>query len=95
MIQFLLLIRESNIIKKYFIQQREDYVKYNKLAGSITKFVAKVKLLEQDDETRVNLSAHLLNKLYNMGIISSTNSLTEIEKLSVSAFCRRRLPVVG
>ncbi len=29
-----------------------------------------------------------------MGIINTTNSLTAIENLPVSSFCRRRLPVV-
>ena len=29
-----------------------------------------------------------------MGIVNSTASLSAIEKLSVSSFCRRRLPVV-
>ena len=87
-------IREGTIIQKYFIQNREDYIKYNKLVGKITKFVSKIKLLAQDDETRMTLSTHLLQKLYNMGIINNTASLTSIEKLSVSSFCRRRLPVV-
>lgn len=88
-------VREATIIRKYNIQNREDYIKYNKLAGKITKFVAKVKLLTQDDETRSALSTHLLQKLYNMGVIENTASLTAIEKLSVSSFCRRRLPVVS
>jgi U3 small nucleolar ribonucleoprotein protein IMP3 len=87
-------VREATILKKYHIQKREDYIKYNKVAGKITKFVGKVKLLAQDDETRRSLSEHLLQKLYNMGIIDKTNSLTAIEKLPASAFCRRRLPVV-
>lgn len=87
-------VREATILRKYFIQKREDYVKYNKIAGKITKFVGKVKLLAQDDETRVSLSTHLLQKLYNMGIINNTTNLTVIENLPVSAFCRRRLPVV-
>ncbi len=29
-----------------------------------------------------------------MGIVDATNSLSVVEKLSVSSFCRRRLPVV-
>jgi U3 small nucleolar ribonucleoprotein protein IMP3 len=87
-------IREARVIRQYMLQKREDYIKYSKIAGYVTKFVAKVKLMPVDDEMRVKLSLHLLEKLYNMGIVDSTSSLTAIENLSVSAFCRRRLPVV-
>jgi U3 small nucleolar ribonucleoprotein protein IMP3 len=54
-----------------------------------------MRLLAQDDETRVTLSTHILQKLHNMGIIENTLNLTTIENLAVSAFCRRRLPVVS
>ena len=37
----------------------------------------------------------LLEKLYDMGILSSTSKLSSVEhKVTVSAFARRRLPVV-
>jgi U3 small nucleolar ribonucleoprotein protein IMP3 len=87
-------LREGQIVKKYLLQDREDYMRYNKIAGNITKFVGKLKLLPQADEMRFQLSEQLLQKLYNMGIVSSTSSLSAVEKLTVSAFCRRRLPVV-
>ena len=87
-------IREAKVIRQYMLQQREDYINYSKIVGGITKFVAKLKLLPQEDELRKQLSVHLLEKLYNMGIVDSTSSLTAIEKLTVSSFCRRRLPVV-
>ena len=87
-------LREGQIVKKYLLQNREDYMKYNKIVGHITKFVGKVKLLAQTDALRFQLSEQLLQKLYGMGIVSSTSSLSAIEHLTVSAFCRRRLPVV-
>lgn len=87
-------VREAQIVRKFMLQQRDDYAKYNKIAGSITKFVAKVQTLPKDNEMRNKLSMQLLQKLYNMGVIESTSSLSAIEKLSVSSFCRRRLPVV-
>lgn len=87
-------VRESKIIKKYLLQQREDYVKYNKIVGNITKLCAKLQGLPPTDELRHQLSVQVLQKLYNMGIVNSTSSLSAIEKLSVSSFCRRRLPVV-
>ena len=87
-------VRESKIIKKYLLQQREDYVKYNKIVGNITKLCSKLQALPPTDELRHQLSVQVLQKLYNMGIVNSTASLSAIEKLSVSSFCRRRLPVV-
>lgn len=40
------------------------------------------------------MEAQLLAKLYDMGILNSTAKLSDIEKITVSAFCRRRLAVV-
>ena len=87
-------IRESQILRKYLVQNREDYIKYNKIVGKITKMVAKLQGLAHDDPLRLDVSTQLLKKLYDMGIINSTTSLSVIEKLTVSSFCRRRLPVV-
>lgn len=37
----------------------------------------------------------LLSKLYDMGVLSATAKLSDVEnKLTVAAFCRRRLAVV-
>jgi len=87
-------LREGKIIRKYLLQKREDYMKYNKIVGNITKFVAKLKTLPATDPLRFSMSEQLLQKLYGMGIVSSTSSLSVVEKLSVSSLCRRRLPVV-
>merc|ERR1711970_498282 len=54
----------------------DDYSKYNKVAGLITKLVS------------------MLETLKNMGIISTKKSLSQLEEVSTSAFCRRRLPIV-
>ena len=87
-------LREAKIVRKYLLQDREDYTKYNKIVGNITKLTAKLKELPQSDETRFKVSEQLLKRLYDMGIINSTSSLSTVEKLTVSSFCRRRLPVV-
>jgi U3 small nucleolar ribonucleoprotein protein IMP3 len=86
--------RENKIIKKYLLQDREDYIKYSKIVGNVTKLCSKLQALPATDELRHQLSVQVLQKLYNMGIVNSTSSLSAIEKLAVSAFCRRRLPVV-
>lgn len=87
-------INEARIIRRFHLQKREDYAFYNRIVGHITKIVAKLKQLKSDDEMRVALSEHILRKLYNMGIITNTSSLTAIEHLPVSAICKRRLPVM-
>ena len=86
--------REATIVRRYLLQNREDYIKYNKIVGKVTKLCSKLKLLEQTHEKRVKVSELLMAKLYNLGVISNVASLTQIENLTVSSFCRRRLPVV-
>ena len=86
--------RETTIIKRYLLQDREDYIKYSKIVGNVTKLCAKLQALPATDELRHQLSVQVLQKLHNMGVVNSTSSLSAIEKLAVSAFCRRRLPVV-
>jgi U3 small nucleolar ribonucleoprotein protein IMP3 len=87
-------VRESKIIRKYLLQDREDYKRYHKIVGNVTKLVAMLTGLPKDDPSRLEVSNHILQKLYNMGVIDNTNSLTSVEHLSVSSLCRRRLPVV-
>mmetsp|Transcript_66682 Transcript_66682/g.178345 ORF Transcript_66682/g.178345 Transcript_66682/m.178345 type:complete len:184 (-) Transcript_66682:270-821(-) len=87
-------IREVQVMRRYHVQNRDDYIKYNKLVGYITSMTNKLRDLPQDDAIRIKMTDAVLTKLYNMGIIPTKKSLTQCEKLSVSAFCRRRLPVV-
>lgn len=87
-------VREAQVIRRYHLEDRMDYVKYNKLAGMITKVVSVLRQLDSTDPTRIELTNQLLDKLYNMGVIPTKKSLVQLEKLAVSAFCRRRLSVV-
>lgn len=81
-------------MRRYHIQDRDDYKQYNRLVGSITSLTATVRQLDATDPTRIELTDALLTKLYDMGIIPVKKSLAQVEKLSTSAFCRRRLAVV-
>ena len=45
-------LREIQVLRRYHVQNRDDYVKYSKVAGQITKLAAKLKLLKQDDPVR-------------------------------------------
>mmetsp|Transcript_10372 Transcript_10372/g.31895 ORF Transcript_10372/g.31895 Transcript_10372/m.31895 type:complete len:183 (-) Transcript_10372:22-570(-) len=87
-------LREAAVLRRYHVTGREDYVKYSKLVGQITSMVAKLKTKRPDDAQRAELSGQLLRKLHAMGLIDSDSSLAKAEKVTVSAFCRRRLPVV-
>jgi hypothetical protein len=51
-------------MRRYHIQKRDDYVKYNKLAGSIKKLVSLIKNLHQNDPFRIRMTDALLVKLY-------------------------------
>ena len=64
-------IREIAILRRYHVQDREDYSKYNKLVGQITKLVAKLKTLKQNDTYRIAKTDQLANKLFEMGVINA------------------------
>eukprot|EP00884_Botryococcus_braunii_P009096 jgi/Botrbrau1/18188/Bobra.53_1s0053.1 len=87
-------LREIKVIRRYHITDRDDYKKYNKLCGLATKLVGVLKRLQQTDPARIELTDQLLDKLFAMGVITTKKSLTQVENLPVSAFCRRRLAVV-
>ncbi|CAM9267677.1 unnamed protein product [Scytosiphon promiscuus] len=87
-------VREIQVLRRYLVQNRDDYVKYNKIVGLITKLTARLKTLDPSDEFRIKMTEQLLEKLFAMGIINTKKSLAKTETASVSSFCRRRLPVV-
>eukprot|EP01116_Phalansterium_solitarium_P004413 TRINITY_DN15405_c0_g1_i1.p1 TRINITY_DN15405_c0_g1~~TRINITY_DN15405_c0_g1_i1.p1 ORF type:complete len:200 (-),score=59.56 TRINITY_DN15405_c0_g1_i1:260-808(-) len=87
-------LREVQVMRKYYVQNRDDYHKYNKLVGEVKKLITIVAKLDPSDQFRINLTNQLLEKMYNMGLIPTNKSMAQLDKLTVSAFCRRRLPVV-
>lgn len=87
-------LREIQVMRRYHVQNREDYVKYNRLVGGITKLTARLKKMDPQSGFRVSLTEQLLEKLYSIGVISTKKSLQVAASVTVSAFCRRRLPVV-
>jgi U3 small nucleolar ribonucleoprotein protein IMP3 len=56
-------IREVKVIRRYHIQNREDYVKYNRLVGGIHQVVHKLKKLSPNDPYRITASEQLMQKL--------------------------------
>ncbi|KAK9688413.1 Ribosomal protein S4/S9 N-terminal domain [Popillia japonica] len=87
-------LHEVKVLKKYHVQKREDYTKYNKLCRSIRELARKIKEVDSKHPFRTESSAQLLEKLYLMGLIPTRWDLSLAEKVTASGFCRRRLPVV-
>lgn len=87
-------LRELQVMRRYHIQDRDDYRKYNKVVGMVTKLTNMLKQLDAKDAARIELTDQLLDKLFNMGVLPTKKSLVQCEKLATAAFCRRRLSVV-
>lgn len=85
---------ETLVMQRYHVQGREDYVKYSKICGYVSRLANELSLLPVEDAFRQRLSAQMLEKLYDSGVINSKASISALMSLSVSAFCRRRLAVV-
>ncbi|KAF3010593.1 Small subunit (SSU) processome component [Curvularia kusanoi] len=91
--------RETLVMRRYAIQGRDDYRKYNQLCGSLRQLAHKIANLDPADPFRRKQEDMLLEKLFDMGILGTggggRGKLSDIEhKVTVSAFARRRLPVV-
>lgn len=50
------------VLRRYHIQDREDYKKYNKVAGLITKLTTLLQQLDSADEDRIEMTDQLLEK---------------------------------
>ncbi|XP_013400175.1 U3 small nucleolar ribonucleoprotein protein IMP3 [Lingula anatina] len=87
-------LHEVKVMKKYYIQKREDYTKYNKLSRYVRELANKIKEVDIKDPFRTEATSQLLEKLHSMGLIPTKRSLALADKVNASAFCRRRLPVV-
>ncbi|AMD18647.1 HBL255Cp [Eremothecium sinecaudum] len=87
--------RDTQVMRTYHIQDREDYHKYNKIVGEVRRLAHKLSQLPATDPFRTKHEQLLLEKLYHMGILATTSKISNLEnKVTVSAICRRRLPVI-
>lgn len=72
-----------------------SFSRYNKLCGSLRQHAHRLSLLPAQDPFRAKMEAQLLSKLYDMGVLTANSKLSDVDnKLTVAAFCRRRLAVV-
>ncbi|KAK6951148.1 hypothetical protein Daesc_007679 [Daldinia eschscholtzii] len=83
---------EQRLLRKTdFITWKQD----NDHRDSLRQLAHRLSLLPPDNPVRRKHEELLLNKLYDMGILSSTSKLSNVEHgVTVSAMARRRLPVV-
>ncbi|KAJ0059364.1 hypothetical protein NL108_015939 [Boleophthalmus pectinirostris] len=87
-------IHEVKVLRRFRIEKREDYMKYNKLSRNIRDLTQKIRDLDEKDGFRAQSTHRLLEKLYNIGLIPTKQNLALTEKVTASSFCRRRLPSI-
>jgi U3 small nucleolar ribonucleoprotein protein IMP3 len=69
--------------------------RYNKLCGSLRSLAHRIALFPSQDPFRSRMEGQVLSKLYDMGVLNSQAKLSDVDnKLTVAAFCRRRLAVI-
>ncbi|CDQ56295.1 U3 small nucleolar ribonucleoprotein protein IMP3 [Oncorhynchus mykiss] len=87
-------LHEVKVLRRYHIEKREDYTKYNKLSRNIRELAQKIRDLDEKDGFRAHSTCQLLEKLYGTGLIPTKQNLALTEKVTASSFCRRRLPTI-
>lgn len=91
--------RGAEIIRRYSLTNPNDYGSYNRLAGQLRHLAHRIALLPPESQFRRKQEDQLLEKLHDMGLLGigggGKGKLSDVErKVTVSAFCRRRLGVV-
>lgn len=87
-------LHEVKVLRRFRLEKREDYMKYNKLSRNIRDLAQKIRDLDEKDAFRAQSTHKLLEKLYNIGLIPTKQNLALTEKVTASSFCRRRLPSI-
>eukprot|EP01013_Petalomonas_cantuscygni_P011795 TRINITY_DN25401_c0_g1_i1.p1 TRINITY_DN25401_c0_g1~~TRINITY_DN25401_c0_g1_i1.p1 ORF type:complete len:187 (-),score=31.60 TRINITY_DN25401_c0_g1_i1:89-649(-) len=85
---------EGRVVRQYYLQDREDYQRYNILAGRVTRLADMLKTLPPSSKVRIEITRQLVTYLYNLGVIDRTDDLSAVHLLSTASFCKRRLAVV-
>ncbi|RXN27692.1 U3 small nucleolar ribonucleo IMP3 [Labeo rohita] len=81
-------LHEVKVLRKYHIEKREDYTKYNKLSRNIRELAQKIRDLDEKDGFRAQSTALFLEKLYSVGLIPTKQNLSLANEVCASAFCR-------
>lgn len=85
---------ESQVRSQFYLQDGEDYKRYNILTGKITKLVDQLKHLPPTSKVRIEVSRQLLQTLYSLGAVDRAKDLSSCYRLSTASFCKRRLAVM-
>lgn len=72
-------MREVKVMRRYHVQQREDYHAYNKLCGQVRRLSHLLSRLPPADPFRAKYQDLLLSKLYDMGILDRGAKMSDIE----------------
>ena len=91
--------RSAAVARRYSLSNPADYSSYNRQAGSLRHLAHRLSLLPPESQFRRKHEDLLLEKLHDMGLLGigggGKGKLSDVErKITVSAFCRRRLGVV-
>ena len=52
----------AQVLRRYHVQDREEYKKYNRLCGMVTKLTSMLYRLDPTDEDRIKVTSDLLDK---------------------------------
>ena len=88
------LWHEPYCISKYALHDREDYRRYLRLVGLIRQQMTQLRYLPPESLVRIEITRNIIQKLYQMGLIAHTTNLSEVDKVGVEAFCKRRISAV-
>ncbi|XP_041133568.1 U3 small nucleolar ribonucleoprotein protein IMP3 isoform X2 [Polyodon spathula] len=62
-------LHEVKVLRRFHIEKREDYTKYNKLSRSVRELARKIRDLGEKDGFRAKCTSQLLNKLRRLPTI--------------------------
>ena len=89
--------REIEVMRRYHVQDRDDYKKYNKLAGMVSKLCGALRALPGSDAERIEMTRLLSARLYAMGLVNTNSAgircvkhcVTSHDSHSYTSFRRR------
>jgi U3 small nucleolar ribonucleoprotein protein IMP3 len=71
--------REIAVMRRYHVQNRDDYHAYNKICGQVRRLSHLLSRLPPADPFRTKYEDMLLSKLYDMGILDRGAKMSDIE----------------
>ncbi|SCZ97860.1 BZ3500_MvSof-1268-A1-R1_Chr7-3g09618 [Microbotryum saponariae] len=72
-------MREVKVMRRYHVQNRDDYHSYNKICGQVRRLSHLLSRLPPADPFRAKYEHMLLSKLYDMGILDRGAKMSDIE----------------